>query len=152
MIILDAYAVLAYLKDEPAAPKVAALLEADDSAGLTAVGLAEVLDHLVRVVGADLEEAALDVAQLGLAEAQTVDGRAGLRAGLLRARHYHRRDRAVSLADCIAAEAAKAVGARLATSDPHLLDLCTAEGIGVLPLPDTTGTVWRRRRNPPSGQ
>lgn len=145
MIVLDSYAVLAHLKDEPAASKVAALLEREEEVRLTAIGIAEVLDHLVRVIGADPEDAALDLAQLGLAEAMSVDPDAGLRAGLLRARHYHRRDRVVSLADCIAADAAKTAEARLATSDPHLLDLCEAEGIGIFPLPDTTGTVWRRR-------
>lgn len=145
MIVLDSYAVLAHLKDEPAGPEVAALLDGTDDARLTAVGVAEVLDHLVRIVGADPEDAALDLAQLGLFEAISVDPDAGLRAGLLRARHYHRRDRAVSLADCIAADAAMTLEAQMATSDPHLLDLCEVESIDVFPLPDTTGTVWRRR-------
>ena len=145
MIVLDSYAVLALLKDEPAAVKVAKLLEDGDEVRLTAVGMAEVLDHLVRIVSADPEDAALDVAQLGLAEALPTDAEAGLRAGLLRARHYHRRHRAVSLADCIAADAARTAAGRIATSDPHLLDLCVEEGIDTLPLPDTTGTVWRSR-------
>lgn len=145
MIVLDSYAVLALLKDEPAAAKVAKLLEDGDEARLTAIGVAEVLDHLVRIVSADPEDAALDVAQLGLAEALPTDAGAGLRAGLLRARHYHRRDRAVSLADCIAADAARTAAGRIATSDPHLLDLCAAEGIDMLPLPDTSGVVWRKR-------
>lgn len=144
MIVLDAYAVLAHLKDEPAAPGVAALLDGNDEARLTAVGVAEALDHLVRIVGADPEDAALDLAQLGLAEAIPVDSEGGLRAGLLRARHYHRKDRAVSLADCIAADAARTAEAQIATSDPHLLDLCEAESIDVLPLPGTAGTVWRK--------
>jgi len=34
---------------------------------LTALGVSEVLDHLVRLVGADEDEAVLAVAQLGLA-------------------------------------------------------------------------------------
>ena len=135
MIVLDAYAVLALLKDEPAAVDVAALLQWEDDVALTAVGVAEVVDHLVRLGGADPEEAALDVAQLGLTEGLPVDGASGLRAGLLRAGHYHRRNRAVSMADCIAAEAARSSGGRLATADPHLLALCDDEGIGVIPLP-----------------
>lgn len=145
MIVLDSYAVLAFLKNEPAAAKVTKLLEEGDEVRLTAIGVAEVLDHLVRIVGADPEDAALDVAQLGLAEALPTDAEAGLRAGLLRARNYHRRDRAVSLADCVAADAAKTEPARIATSDPHLLELCLEEGIDMLPLPDTTGSVWRKR-------
>jgi predicted nucleic acid-binding protein len=145
VIVLDSYAVLAHLKDEPAAPEVAALLAGNDDVRLTAIGVAEVLDHLVRIVGADPEDAALDLAQLGLVEAIPMDSDAGLRAGLLRARHYHRKDRAVSLADCIAADAARTSEAPLATSDPHLLDLCEAEGIEVVSLPDSNGTVRRRR-------
>ena len=56
--MLDAYAVLAYLKAEPAAGEVRALLDTRD-ATLTSVGIAEVLDHLVRLAGADEEDAAL---------------------------------------------------------------------------------------------
>lgn len=145
MIVLDSYAVLALLKDEPAAPQVAALLEGNEEARLTSIGVAEVLDHLVRLSGADPEDAALDLAQLGLTEAFPVDTDAGLGAGLLRARHYHRKNRAVSLADCIAAVAARTMGGRIATSDPHLLDLCADEGIDMLPLPNTAGIVWRHR-------
>lgn len=60
------------------------------------------------------------------------------------ARHYHRRDRAISLADCVAAETARSLDAPLATSDPHLLDTCDAEGIAVMVLPDARGAVWER--------
>lgn len=42
-------------------------------ASLTALGVAEVLDHLVRIMGADEENAALDVAQLGLIDGFAVD-------------------------------------------------------------------------------
>ncbi len=142
MIVLDAYAVLALLKGEPAAEKVRELLQADDDARLTAVGVAEVVDHLVRLVGVSEDDAALDVAELGLGNAEPVDPTIGLRAGLLRGRHYHRRDRAVSLADCIAAETARATDAALVTSDPHLLDLCDHEGIEVIALPDSSGETW----------
>ncbi len=141
MIVLDAHAVLALLKGEPAAAQVGDLVR-KDAARLTALGTAEVVDHLVRVVGAADEEAALDLAQLGIAEAVPVDAEVGLRAGLLRARHYHHRERAVSLADCVAAEVARKAPTSLASADPHLLDLCTDEGIGVIPLPDSTGTTW----------
>jgi predicted nucleic acid-binding protein len=63
-------------------------------------------------------------------------------AGLCRAQHYHRRNRPVSLADCVAAETARALGAVLGTTDPHLLAMCSDEGIGVLAVPDGKGTVW----------
>lgn len=142
MIVLDAFAVLALLKDEPAAERVDGLIRAEPRPVLTAMGVAEVLDHLVRLVGVDEEEAVLDLAQLGLAEAYVVDGDLAGRAGRLRARRYHRRTCAVSLADCVAAETARRVGASLATSDPHLLDTCAAEGIAWLALPDSRGVTW----------
>ena len=139
MIVLDAYAVLALLKGEPAAPQVRVLLEGDDRSCLTAVGVAEVVDHLVRLSGASEDDAALDLAQLGLADALAVDTAVGLRAGLLRARHYHRKNRAVSLADCVAVEAARANDAPLASADPDLLDVCRDEDVRVMPLPDSRG-------------
>lgn len=141
MTVLDAFAVLALLRGEPAAPEVRELIERGDAA-LTAVGLAEAVDHLVRVVGTSEDDAALDVAQLGLAEPTPVTPERARAAGLLRARQYHRSDRAVSLADCVAAESARALGAHLATADPHLLDLCRDEGIDVVPLLDSSGTRW----------
>ena len=119
-----------------------ALLEQGDAA-LTSPGLVEAVDHLVRVVGISDEDAALDVAQLGLSAAIPVDADLARRAALLRARHYHRTDRAVSLAHCVAAEAARMLGTSLATADPHLLDLCRDDGIASIPLPDSRGATWR---------
>lgn len=141
MTVLDAYAVLAFLKGEAAASQVRTLFGRAD-ATLTAVGVAEVVDHLVRVVGADEEEVMLDLAQLGLVDGLPVDAPLGAAAGRLRARHYHRAHRAVSLADCVAAEVARLVGRPLATSDPHLLDVCHAERIDVVVLPGSDGTTW----------
>ncbi|MGH9244487.1 MAG: PIN domain-containing protein [Acidimicrobiales bacterium] len=141
MTVLDAYAVLALLKGEPAAWHVPQLLDAADC-GLTALGVAEVVDHLVRIAGATDEDAALDLAQLGLAAPDPVDAELALQAGLLRARHYDRQSRAVSLADCVAAEIARSLNSAVATSGPHLLDLCRDEGIGVAPLPDSHGVIW----------
>ena len=142
MIVLDAYAVIALLRDEPAASDVQRLIEGDGDATLTVLGLAEVLDYLVRLAGVDEDEAALDLAQLGLADPPALAPDIAVRAGLLRARHYHRCDRAISLADCVAAETARSLDAPLATSDPHLLDTCAAEGIAVMVLPDARGAVW----------
>ena len=141
MTVLDAYAVIAFLRGEAAAEHVRPLLE-DGLAVLTAVGLAEVLDHLVRLAKADEDDAVLDLAQLGLLDAVPVDAATGSAAGRLRARRYHRTKCAVSMADCIAAETARATGGPLVTADPHLLDLCHAEGITCVPLPASDGTIW----------
>lgn len=141
MTILDAYAVVALLKGEPAAAQVKHLVDAGNAA-LTPIGVAEVLDHLVRVVGATEEEAVLDLAQLGLEVPTPIDDELSQTAGLLRARHYHRSRRAVSLADCIAAAVSADSGRPLATSDPHLLDLCADEGLPITVLPDSSGITW----------
>lgn len=145
MTVLDAYVVLALLKAEPAADEAKELVE-EGGCAMTPLGVAEVVDHLVRVVGTPEEEAVLDIAQLGLADPVAVDGHVTLAAGLLRARNHHHRDRAVSLADCVAAAVAGSQGGALATSDAHLLDLCHVEGIAVHPLPDSHGRIWAPRR------
>lgn len=141
-MILDAYAVLALLKGEAAAPALRRLMASEPRPALTATGVAEVLDHLARVEGATEEDAALDLAQLGLAEPTPVNETLGTWAGLLRARHYNRTTRGVSLADCVAAEAARASGSALVTGEPHLLDLCHEEGIDTVVLPDSGGRTW----------
>lgn len=141
MTVLDAYAVIAYLRAEPAAGEVRPLLGRGDAA-LTAVGVAEVLDHLVRLAGADEEDAALDLAQLGLLDGIVVDVDLGVAAGRLRARRYHRSRCAVRMADCIAAEAARQASTSLATSDPALLDLCRTEGISTVVLTGSDGARW----------
>lgn len=61
----------------------------------------------MRVVGADEDEAVLDLAQLGLADGIAVDAAVGAAAGRLRSRRYHRTRCAVSMADCVAAEVAR---------------------------------------------
>ncbi len=144
MTVLDAYAVLAFLKDEPAASAVVSSLGA--GAALTVLGVAEVVDHLVRVVGVDEETAVLDLAELGLLDGIQVDPVTGLHAGGLRGRHYHRTKCAVSLADCVAAAAAERRRGPLVTSDPHLLDMCVAEGIEYTPLPGSDGSIWTADR------
>lgn len=141
MTVLDAYAVLAYLKGERAAGEVRPLLGLADSS-LTALGVAEVLDHLVRLSGTDEEDAALDLAQLDLLDGVSVDATMGAAAGRLRARSYHRTRCQVSLADCVAAEVARSRMQSLATADPHLLDVCHAEGIAVAVLTASNGSRW----------
>ena len=120
------------------------LLEAGDGA-LTAVGLAEVLDHLVRLAGAEEDEAVLDLAQFGLLEALPIDAGTSNAAGRLRARRYHRTRCPLSMADCIAAESARTTRRPLATADPDLLDVCHTEQIDTIPLPGSNGTIWSPR-------
>lgn len=51
MIVLDAYALVAYLHGEPAADEVAELLRTE--AAISAANTAEVIDQMVRVVRAE---------------------------------------------------------------------------------------------------
>lgn len=140
MSVLDAYAVIAYLRGEPCADEVAALLR--EPTILTAVNAAEVVDQLVRVFGRDADDVHADLALLGRAgmSLQSVSAELGLEAGRLRARHYHGQRRAVSLADCVAAGAALAEHRPLATSDPALAAVVREEGGQVHALPGSDGT------------
>ena len=140
--MLDAYSVIAFLRDEPAADEVASLLRSED-ASLTAVGVGEVVDHLIRLAGGDEDDVFLDLAELGLSDALPIDAQAGAGAGRLRARYYHRTRCPVSMADCVAAAVAHDRALPLATSDPHLLELCHAEGIDTVVLLGSNGIKWR---------
>jgi PIN domain nuclease of toxin-antitoxin system len=138
--VLDAYAVIAYLRGETCADEVAALLRKPTV--LTSVNAAEVVDQLVRVFGRDPDDVHAGLALLASAgmTMQPVSADLGLEAGRLRARHYHRERRAVSLADCVAAVAALAGHQPLATSDPALAAVVRDEGGRVHALPASDGS------------
>ena len=141
MTVLDAYAVLAYLRNETAAELIAELLRTPTV--LSAVNAAEVIDQLVRVYGRDPDDVHADLALLSHADMQlcplSVD--VGTLAGRLRARHYHRARMAVSLADCVAAATALSGGRPLATADPPLAAVIRAEDGDLHALPDSAGRL-----------
>jgi PIN domain nuclease of toxin-antitoxin system len=139
--ILDAYAVVAYLRGERCADDVAALLRGPTA--LTAANAAEVLDQLVRVFDRHPDDVHGDIALLANAGMSVVPVSAdlGLLAGRLHAKHYHRERSAVSLADCIAAAAALRDQRPLATSDPALALVVRAEGGQVHGLADSNGAT-----------
>jgi predicted nucleic acid-binding protein len=137
--VLDAYAVIAYLRGEPCADEVSGLLRGPVI--LTSVNAAEVRDQMVRVFGADADGVEADLALLchaGLT-VQAVTHELGMQAGRIRSRRYHRERAAVSLADCVAAAAALATQSSLATSDPALAEALRSEGGKVHALPDSKG-------------
>jgi predicted nucleic acid-binding protein len=138
--VLDAYAVIAYLRGEPSADEVAQLLHGPTI--LTSVNAAEVLDQLVRVYGCDADAVEADLALLSHAgmTVQAVTHEIGMQACRIRARRYHRSRAAISLADCVAASTALAAGRPLATADPALAAVLRAEGGDVHPLPDSKGS------------
>lgn len=141
MTLLDAYAVIGFLAGEPVADDVDLLIRRG-GCRVTTLGLAEVIDRMARLYDADPDEIAVDITALSLESPTPLDAATSVLAGRLRARHYHRTTRAVSMADCVLAAAARAAGGPVATSDPHLLGLCHDEGIAALPLPGSDASVW----------
>jgi len=141
MTVLDAYALLAYLRDETGAEPVAELLRSP--AVLPVVNAAEVIDQLVRVYDRDPDDVHGDLAVLSHAgmHLSAVSTEIGMLAGRLRARHYHRERMAVSLADCVAAATALSAGRPLATADPALAALIRAEAGSLHALPDSAGRL-----------
>jgi PIN domain nuclease of toxin-antitoxin system len=137
--VLDAYAVIAYLRGEPSADEVAELLHGPTI--LTSANAAEVLDQMVRVFGSDPDGVEADLALLSHAgmTVQAVTHELGMEAGRIRTRRYHRDRAAISLADCVAASTSLAVGRPLATADPALAAVLRAEGGDVHALPDSKG-------------
>lgn len=135
-ILLDAQALVALLRDEPAAADVESLLRRGDAA-MTAPNLAETVDVLVRVDGYEpavlhvlIDPLGIDVVPMSTSHAW--------RAAELRARYYARDTSEVSLPDCVLVAAATPADT-VVTADAPVLDMARAEGIETLVLPDSRG-------------
>ena len=140
-MILDAYALVAELRDEPAAEIVSGLLlDPDVYCRTISTAAAETVDRVSRLGGHPAQEVALRLLQLGL-EITPVDDDLGIRAGVLRADAYHRTWAPLSMADCLVAAEALRCRDVLATADPHLLDLVASRGGSFVALPASDGTV-----------
>lgn len=139
--VLDAFALVALMLDEPAAAEVEALLRRGDAA-MTTTNLGEAMDQLHRVHGVALEELRTQLTPVIGEAVQIVEPSEALiwRAVELRARHYRRRKSELSLADCVALAAAKR-GDRLATADPPLARATVAEGIELVSLASAAGKL-----------
>ncbi len=140
VVVLDAYALEAYLADEPSAPLVEAILLSGEQVLISAVNFAETADRLMRVYGVEMEAITADFLETGCT-ISGVDPDMAFDAAQLRATHYHRTTRAVSVPDCFAAALSLSRDARLVTSDPALLDMVRAEGGDSTALPDSHGVV-----------
>lgn len=139
MTALDAYAVIAYLRAEPAGPAVRQLLA--EPTAVSVLNAAESVDRMIRLHGRSAEDVRQDLAVLeraGLRMVPLTDDLA-IQAGLLRARHYDRKSCEVSMADCVAVATALSEQLSLATADPALLAVMRAEGGEVYELPDSQG-------------
>ncbi len=110
-VLLDANALLALLLAEPAMERVLSLLR-EGGIAMTGANLAEVLIPV----------------DLSLAR----------RAGSLRAAHYHRAERRISLADAVLLGAARD-GDQIATADKPVLAIAAELGIETIELPPSSG-------------
>lgn len=139
MTVLDAYALVAFIADEPAADDVEFLLRAERCA-LTTINLAEAIDVTRRVHGLSEEEVRAVAEPLldDIIFVIPVSQMHAWRSADLRARYYERRAGALSIADCTLLAAAGPDDS-VATADPVLARVARAEGITVSPLPDTAG-------------
>jgi predicted nucleic acid-binding protein len=139
VILLDAFALVAYVNEEPAANEVEHLLRSE-RAGITAVNLAETIDVSQRAYGSSRADVRRAIEPLLEGVLRVLDHRAedAWRAADLRARHYRRREQELSLADCFLLAAA-ARGDEIATADPAVATVARSENIRVIGLPDSKG-------------
>lgn len=135
MTLLDAYALVAFLVGGPATAQVRALLREGDAIVATA-NLAEALDVAQRVHGLPIARAmeVLDPVFATSLGSLPLDLAVARRAAEIRAGHYHRSSRPISLADAVLIASAEP-GARIATADPDVLAVAEAEGIATVELP-----------------
>jgi predicted nucleic acid-binding protein len=141
LTFLDAYPLVALLANEPAADEVEQLLRRDGGS-VAIVNLCEAIDVCQRVralPAAEIRDALQPLLLVGTLVAVASGPEEAWLAAHLRARYYDRKARALSLADCILLAHARMQGDGVATSDPAVVDVARAEGIGVVALPDSTG-------------
>jgi PIN domain nuclease of toxin-antitoxin system len=138
-VVVDTGPILSVLLGDAAAAEVSATVAGRDC-GVSVVNVAEVLDVDVRVHRAPVDEAseALDRILADVARPLPAPRALAEHAALLRARHDHRRDRDLSLADCFAIATAMP-DADVATSDAAIAKVARAEGVDVVALPNARG-------------
>ena len=135
MTLLDAYALIAFLVGGPATREVRSILREGD-AGVATANLVEVLDVSQRVYGVPTSRTleTLDPLLEGPLTAVVLGFTVARRAADIRARHYHRSSRPISLADAVLIGSAES-GDRIATADPDVIAVAEAESIESIVLP-----------------
>jgi uncharacterized protein with PIN domain len=146
--LLDAYALVALVADEPAAAEVESILRAGETR-IVAINLAEAIDIAQRVHGISSEEvrAAVEPLLLGnvLSVAVSDEPQVWL-AAEIRTKHYDRRAAALSMADCLLLAHGVTDGGPIATADPVVASVASALRIEVVRLRDSSG---KRPLGPP---
>jgi len=138
--LLDASALLAILRGEPGSE--AAVLHAADGGFVTAINFAEVRDQASRAYP-DEPGAAASVDRFLDRRVTLVvcDESLARRASDLRAGHYRRRSRSVSLAACFVNAAAEGRRIPLVTSDADQAAVARSIGVEVLAIANSAGIV-----------
>ncbi len=141
MIVLDASCMVSLFGGEPGQHDVVAALAA--ACAMNVLNRAEVIDRLARH-GAIADDVAADLDTLGISfEPLTVE--LADKAATLRSRHYHRTERPLSMADCVALATAMGTDSALATSDVHLATTCTSVGCRVVEIANSKGAYPLRK-------
>ena len=123
--VIDASALIAFLRDEPGSDVVENVLSAPKKCYAHALNLCEVYYDFFRASNQDTAEAAIsDLFGLGIEERADMDGEFWREVGRLKAVH-----RKVSLADCCALALAQRLGAHLVSADRHEFEPILLAGI-----------------------
>lgn len=133
MTVLDASVIIAGLTD-PGTAIFEDLLGGPAVGRVSTANVAEVVDVLMRMHGIEQDDVidAIDILIEGGLMIDGLSARQALRAGAIRARHFDRRTRAVSMADCAVVALAIDVGEPIASTDGALLEMATAEGVATI--------------------
>ena len=124
--VIDASALIAFLRDEPGADVVEKVLSAPEKCYAHALNLCEVYYDFFRASNQDAAEAAItDLLGLGIEERTDLDSEFWRDVGGLKTVH-----RRISLADCCALALARRLGARLITADRHEFEPILSAGVG----------------------
>lgn len=139
MTLLDAYALIALVAEEPAAGEVEELLRRG-GCQVSVVNVAETVDVTHRIHALGIDEIRDVLEPLFLEQIAVIEPNEGhaWRAAEIRGLYYHHDARPISLADCFLLAHASDDGA-VATSDPPVAEVARSEGIEVVALPDLSG-------------
>jgi predicted nucleic acid-binding protein len=134
--LLDAYALIAFLVGGPATSQVRAILR-EGQVAVTSANLAETLDVSQRIHGMAIARAmdVLDPLFEGPLLVISLDAVIARATAEIRAKHYHRSSRPISLADAVLIASAKPAD-RIATADPDVLAVAEIEDLETIALPE----------------
>jgi predicted nucleic acid-binding protein len=123
--VLDASALISFLRDEPGADVVQNILSLTGTCYVHALNLCEVYYDFWRASSQEAAESAItDLIVLGVVERNDMESEFWRKVGHLKAVY-----RRVSLADCCASALAKRLGATLISADRHEFERLLAAGI-----------------------